>query len=352
MPLIGWSKNLFQDRIDFEGSLSTVDIQALIEDQELKVLQCSTPVESQTWNLLNEQFFPLRPEVELRAYSFYTLPCDLSFASKMTNVQHFSADCLLEAVGVEHVAAMTNLKTLHIGIYKLESFDFLNQVNPNLKRLILGATRSKKPDLSPLSRFASLEEIYLEGQQKNIEVLSQLRNLKDVTLRSINTLDLRYLRPLQKMWSLDIKLGGIRNLNDIEGMETIKYLELWQIRELTDIGVISSLRGLQYFFLQSLRRISALPPLQQLKNLRRVSLDNLKDLRDFSSLEFAPALVEFVHTRPQPFKPEDYLPLFRNPNLKSANVWYSSSKLNQRFDTLLADHKLAPKHPLQPFEFI
>jgi len=37
----------------------------------------------------------------------------------------------------------------------------------------------------------------------------------------------------------------------IADKESIKYLELWQIRGLGDIGVVSLLSGLQFLFVQS-----------------------------------------------------------------------------------------------------
>jgi len=40
-------------------------------------------------------------------------------------------------------------------------------------------------------------------------------------------------------------------LSAIADKESIKYLELWQIRGLGDIGVVSSLSGLQFLFVQS-----------------------------------------------------------------------------------------------------
>jgi len=85
--------------------------------------------------------------------------------------------------------------------------------------------------LDALDRFKSLKVLHLEGQSNGIEVLSQLRGLEDLTLRSITTSDLRYLAPLERLWSLDIKLGGIRSFDGIEGKDTIKYLDLWQIHE-------------------------------------------------------------------------------------------------------------------------
>jgi hypothetical protein len=122
MPLA--AKKISKNRISFEEALSQKEIQQLIADKDLKTLQCSAPVKPQTWELLNNQFFPIRPEVELRVYGFYSLVCDLGFASKMTNVRHFSADCLREVVGIEHITAMENLESLGIGIYHLQDFGF------------------------------------------------------------------------------------------------------------------------------------------------------------------------------------------------------------------------------------
>ncbi len=339
MPLA----KLDRSRAHFEESLSENEVQALLTDEGLKTLQCSGPVKPQTWELLNDQFFTRRPDVELRVYGFrLSVMCDLSFTSRMTNVHRFSADALMDAVGVEHIAAMEKLESLKIGIYHLEGFGFLDFVTKHLKRLFLGVTKSKKPDLSPLSRFDSLEEIYIEGQQKHIEALSQLKSLQDVTLRSISTPDISYLRPLDRMWSLDIKLGGIRDLYAIEGMKNIKYLELWQIRGLSDIGVVSSLTGLQYLFLQSLRRVATLPPFERLTELRRIYIENMRGLKEICSLEFAPALEEFIHNGTTNMQPEDYLPLLRNPHLKRAAGWLGSDKKTLRFKELIRQHNIKP----------
>jgi hypothetical protein len=351
MPLETWSKALFIDRVDFKESLTQAEVQALIADKDLKVLQCLSPVNSHTWKLLNDEFFTRRPEVELRVYGFLSLVCDLAFTSEMTNVHHFSADCLMDAVGVEHLAAMENLESLRIGVFHLADLGFLNLVTPRLKRLFLGRTKSKKPDLSLLNRFTLLEEIYIEGQQKNIEVLSHLKNLQDVTLRSISTPDISFLTPLQHMWSLDIKLGGIKNLNAIEGMENIKYLELWQIKGLADINFISSLRGLQYLFLQSLRQVTVLPSLKHLGKLRRIHLDNMKGLKEISSLEYAPALEEFAHWDARNMQPEDYLPLLRNRSLRRATVSFGSDWKNKRFDELFKEHEIDTSPGWKKFEF-
>jgi hypothetical protein len=325
------------DRVEFSDPLTKSDIDKLAANLTIKVLQCSRPLNEANWGLLNSEFFPQRPDVQLRLYGFYTEVCDLSFVAGMDHVQHFAADCILNATGVEQVAEMPNLQSLEIGIYNLESFDFLWYVPAGLTGLLLGATHSKKPDLQPLSRFKKLTRIYLEGQQKNIDVLADLVELEDVTLRSISTPGLEYLSMLPRLWSLDIKLGGIRNLSAIAGMAGIKYLELWNIRGLEDIEVISHLPGLQDLFLQSLPLITAIPSLRESRQLRRVFLQNLKGLRDLSELQGAPALEEFILLQGEHQQVEDLLPVIHNPSLRWAAAYFGSIQKNKQFTRLLGE---------------
>ncbi len=169
-------------------------------------------------------------------------------------------------------------------------------------------------------------------------------------LRSITTTDLNYLKPLKNLWSLDIKLGGIKNLWAIEGMKGIKYLELWKILGLTDIGVISSLSGLQYLFLQSLRRVVELPDFRRLPQLRRLHLEDMKGLCDLSALAGVPALEEFVHVQARQ-GPKEHQPLLQNITLKSALVGFGSASKNQHFADLLRAHGIE-QYQWKPFAFV
>jgi hypothetical protein len=127
--------------------------------------------------------------------------------------------------------------------------------------------------------------LYLDGHCNGIEVLAKLESLNKLTLRSITTPNLNYLAPLSKLWSLEVKLGGIKSFEGVERKKAIKYLELWQVRGLQDVGVLSSLPGLQNLFLQSLPRLTSLPSLADASSLRRVVLQNLKGMAAFDTLE-------------------------------------------------------------------
>jgi hypothetical protein len=285
---------------------------------------------------LNENLFVLRPDIELRLYGFYGSPCDLSFIRRLSNMRRFSADCLMTAKGIENVAALEKLDELAVGIYDLESFDFLNDIPAGITTLRLSASKSKKTSLQPLHRFHSLRTLYLEGQQNGIEVLAQLSHLEDLTLRSISTPGLTYISQLPSLRSLDIKLGGITDLTAISGKKSIQYLELWQIKGLSDIDVISTLTGLQYLFLQSLRNINAIPDLSQLTNLRRIYLENMKGLKNVDGISTAPHLEQFIHVSARNIQPEQYASLLAKPSLHGITFGFGSKQKNQRFENMVA----------------
>jgi hypothetical protein len=332
---------LTPSRVHFRGSLDVGELDALADDPKIDVLQTDEQVDATLASLLNDAFFARRPDVELRVFGGYSSGIDLSFVSRMTRLRRFAADCLQDARAVESIADIPDLEALSIGIFSLTSFDVLQTVSPKLRSLSLGQTRSKKPDLAPLSRFKELSVVYIEGHWKNIEVLSTLPELEDVTLRSVTTPDLGYLKPLRKMWSVDIKLGGIQDLSALSGMDGIKYLELWQIKGLSDVDVIGELPGVQNLFLQSLRRVESLPELRSSKALRRVTLDNMKGLKLLAALERAPALEELVVVDAAHLQPQDLLPAFRNKTLRRALVRLGSLKKNQRVKELMDEFGIA-----------
>jgi hypothetical protein len=326
---------LFDGIIDLKDSASETEIRHLLKEPGVQRIQSVSPVQIDTWLMLNELFFTQRPEVKLRVYGFYSTVCDLSFTARMTNVKHFTADCMMDATGVEHLAGMGMIESLGVGIYHLESFEFLNHISPKINKLFLDSTTSKKPDLSPLLRFCNLKKLYLCGQQKNIEVLAELKNLRELVLRSISIPDLSYLQPLNCLQSLDVKLGGIKNFVGIEEKSTIRYLELWQVRDL----------------LQSLRQVIALPSFSRLNNLRRIYMENMKSLVDVSSLEYAPRLEEIACVGFSNRKADFWIPLLKNPHLKRASVWFNSNTKTRMFNELTKQHHVEAVQGLDVFTF-
>jgi Leucine-rich repeat (LRR) protein len=147
-----------------------------------------------------------------------------------------------------------------------------------------------------------------------------------LTLRSISTSGLGFLAGLDHLWSLNVKLGGIRDLSAIQGKQSIKYLELWQIQGLRDVTVVSTLCDLQYLYLQTLRNVIAIPDLSKLRKLRRLYLENMKALVDVSAVPRSPSLQEFIHISAQNIRPAQYEDLPGIKTLRNVLVGFRHRK--------------------------
>ena len=338
-------------RAQFTDEINEHRLVELTKVPNLRVMQHSMPVTADTYRLLNDVVFSVRPDVQLRVYAHYSTPCVLGFAPLMTNVRNFSADCLMQASNVDAVTEMEHLDALSIGILSLDNFDFLSRVTTTITSLSLSQTKSKKPKLSYLKRFPALKALYLEAQQNDIDVLGGLTKLEDLTLRSVSLPDLKCLSPLQSLRSLDLKLGGIRSFQGIEGKSEIRYLELWQIRDVRSAEVIATLPGLQNVFLQSLPHVEDFPRLTSAVALRRVVVENMKGLRDFSALADAPALDEFALLDGKSQVPNQLEPLLRNPKPRFVIGYFGSTKKNEEFDRLRQQHNKLEWTWSTPFQY-
>jgi hypothetical protein len=260
------------------------------------------------------EWFRFYPEMTLRAYGSYDHSIvDLEFLRFFPTLRRFGADALWDS---------------------LTSLDGLRHLPPDLEELGVGATRTKL-DLAILARFPELTWLFLEGQTKHLEVISGLENLDDLTLRSITMPDLSLLMPLRRLRSLDLKLGGSRDLGLLPRVGELRYLELWMIRGLTDVSAAGRIPTLRSLFLQALRQVETLPDFHEATELRRIRLETMKGLRDLSPLATAPALeaVELIDMRH--LRPEDLAPLVGLPRLKAVTPGLGSHRKNEAAAAML-----------------
>ena len=321
-------------RISIGPGISTTELREIANLSTLSTIQFAEPLSEKELDSLQEYIFNVRPETTLRVYGHYSSECDLSFLKKFPSIKGFSADCLMNAKNVECINYLTNLEQLGIGIYKLTSLDFIKENSSNLKQLEIGATFSKKPSLDFLSKFIGLEDLYIEGQANGINHITELKNLQKIVLRSVTVSNLDFLLNSKNLWSVDIKLGGIKNFSALTKLPHLKFLELWQINKLADISFISELKELQNLFIQSLRNVEALPRLDRNIKLRRIYLENLKGLKDLIALKYAPALEEFCYVLAQNQQPKDLTPVLENQNVKKVFVKFGSTTKNNLFDEM------------------
>lgn len=280
-------------------------------DDRSQFVQFSSALSEADYQLVGDWVHD-RPQVTLRAYG--------SYDGSITNL--------------DFLRWFPNLKRFRADIYSLDNIDGLRHLPEDLETLGVGATK-KRMSLRPISRFRELRALFLEGHTKDIDVLEVLTELVDLTLRSITLPNLELLQPLDQLRALDIKLGGTKNLDALPTLGRLRYLELWQIRGLTDVSAAAQLPDLEFLFLQSLRRVEQLPTFSEAHELKRIWVETMKGLFDLSNLTTAPCLAHVALIDMGHLNPEALTPLPDCPSLRSARVGLGSDKKNRRAKELL-----------------
>jgi internalin A len=254
-------------------------------------------------------FIDANPQVEIRAYGGYDGSIrDLEFLQHFRSARRVQIDAL----------------------YHLESIDGLRHLNEGLESLTLGRTKMRF-SMSVLARFPALTFLFLEGHVKDIEVLSALRELQVLKLRSITLPNLALLLPLTKLRSLNLKLGGTCELHPLEKMQQIEYFEAWMVRGLSDLSQVATLPRLRYLFLQTLRQVTAFPDLSGCFRLERIEAETMKGISDLHGLMTAPALRELLLIDMPQLRWKHIESLKDHPTLQRVRIGTGSKKRNAEF---------------------
>lgn len=315
-------------RVAIGPRLSTHGIQAMLEMPRLSTIQSEVPLSDEMARRLNNEFFSLRPQVTLR---LYTNGHHLRFLKHMPNVRRFSADCMSSVEHIHGVGDLPNLEALRVGIYDLTDFDFLDDLPDTLRSLALEETQSKRPSLTKVERLRELKVLMLGGQQKQIEVVGRLPQLRHIGLGSISSPGLDFLGGANSLKSLRIVLGGIQDISALKGLPNLEYLCLNWVRGLADISPVSELTRLRCLRLELLKRITSVPNLQKLASLRRLVLIQMNSLTDLDSVCSAKALEELLYIPGKKFRAADFDFIYSLPNLKRAAISFGSLARNAEF---------------------
>lgn len=251
-------------------------------------------------------FLQQRPDVTFRAYGLdVDENANLDFLQFLPNLRHVSLD----------------------SSYRMTNFEGLRFLPAELQTLCLGQTK-KKLSLNFLGRFKELRQLYLEGHQKDVEVVSQLTSLRKLYINSLKLPDLTLFESLSRLIILGIYLGGTTNLAALPKIGEIRSLDLVQIRGLTDLSPLAEMPHLEYLLLQNLNRVEGLPSLKRLQHLKRVELTNVKGVTDLSPLLEVGQLEELAVYEARHLKPAAFDCLKGHPSIKR----FSCSLGSQRAD--------------------
>ena len=141
---------------------------------------------------------------------------------------------------------------------------------------------NKAADLSCLADYPNIETLFVNGDFASIDDISSLKALKSLTIRmtsdtSFNNL---YIPGLKKLSVYNKLCEGFEGLLT----ESPEYLELMDIRKLSDVSFVEGLTGLKKLYLMSLPAVEKLPDLGKMPNLYGLKIYELHKLNDIESL--------------------------------------------------------------------
>lgn len=236
--------------------------------------------------------------------------------------------------------------SFNLACYEFVNFDQLRYIPTSITNLFIGSTKSKRLSLAFLENHSNVQELSLEGQQKDIDVVGELKNLNKFDIRSITLPSLQFLKSNTNLRDLEIRLGGTINLDILPQLTKLQYLELWLIRNLTDIDIVCEANSLQCFYFQALKHVVKGPSLKNMDSLRCVTLDQMKGITDLKWISEAPNLEmlcigDMSHLDPNAFKV-----FLGHKSLKNARVLIGKKK-NIEVKKILSLPDID-----KPFEFI
>ncbi len=126
--------------------------------------------------------------------------------------------------------------------------------------------------------------------------LDWLAPVRRLTLWAVEVPD-GFLGTLPNLEWLDVRGGSGASADFVVGCDRLRYLQVNQVRGLSDVSAIGDLDTLELLSLYGLPQLTELPDLARLTSLARLELGSLKGLQSLAPALAAPALAELFLIR-------------------------------------------------------
>ncbi len=212
---------------------------------------------------------------------------DISPLEDMKHLKNLIINCchLRENKDLINFDVLTHLrlKSLRLDVFDLRDYSFVQNLCDELESLTLFADTmggAVNFNCEWLLCYKNLHTLWIgKKAKKNIEVLSQIKNLKSLSLRGIKLASFDFLKEMN-LETFELLWNSNNDLSELKNLKSLKQIGLWRINKLDNIDFLSELENLEVIKLQDLRHITKLPDLSRLKNLKSIVLDNTAILID------------------------------------------------------------------------
>ena len=254
-------------------------ISGIAGNAKIKCIQISEPLPGEAYQRI-DQILSSRQDIAFRLFHFLEDDkVDISFLAKMPNLTRLRLDCIdfrddQQRIDLD-VLSKLNLKSFHIDCFDLRNYEFIQYLSPDLEELTIMADTMGPGinfDCKWLLRYKKLKSLWLgKKAKKNLEVISQLPELKSLALRGIKVNDFSFLYQMD-LERFALLWNSNSDLKDLANLKSLKEIELWRINKLDDISFIEELTNLEIIRLQDLKHITGLPDLRRLTKLEKIFL--------------------------------------------------------------------------------
>ncbi len=168
----------------------------------------------------------------------------------------------------------------------------------------------------------------------SMKTLCHLPHLQVLAFNGLTLPDLEVIPHIPSLRSLTLTQCSIADLSAIGMSKTLLHLHIGNCLT-QSLAFITPLSSLQWLSLSYLSKVDHLPSMSSLSCLRKLELDTLVNLKDFSPIYGCPSLEDLVLTAPKNVEPDDLSFLRDHSTLKRAWIELGSRKRNVRVKNLL-----------------
>jgi hypothetical protein len=208
--------------------------------------------------------------------------------------------------------------------------------------------KKRPPTIEACKRRSNrvLQLDHVELFEEDIDWLSKTEHL---TLWNVR-LPAGLLARIEKLWWLDIRGGTATNLAAVSGVDKLQYLAVNQVRGLGDISLISEMTTLRYLDIYGLRNVTEFPSCTRLVNLEYVRLGQMRGLTSLHDLLQAPKLRELDLVRSVNITKADVDDIISHPTI-GAFGWFPEDVPQKGWAPVIEKIKLSSVRYLQPGEW-
>lgn len=289
---------MIESRITDPKSVTERDIERILaEGLSRPTVQFSDPgYAPELLHKINRLCIAFGTQLEIRFYGHYGRAFDASVLTHIPDVRWLSIDCLDEIVNEQHLQQLQHVEQLSFGVHRFNKPTFLGGLQlERMREFRLAGNAANNFDLAPLAAGHVLNELFVQGHTKNIDVLVALPKLSRLTLSGMpKRQSLSFVGGIRNLQSLKLLLGGRTSIDEI-AHERLEELKIIWVRGLESIGDLSRFPTLRRLYVENQLRVRTISLAGA--DLRELSVHNCANLTSIEGIEAQPHLEHFRTSR-------------------------------------------------------